>query len=546
MVLLMFVVSCTGDEGPPGPAGPAGQQGPAGPQGGGAGAQPTATPAPTATPPPEPAGRYGGTLLVMHPADPPSFDTVSISSSSVAVPVSPTYNQIVQYDPLDGEQVIGDLAQSWELSGDGRTYTFKFHKGIVWHDGRTFTAADAKAGLELSMEGASLRGRALAGIEKIEATDTETLQITLESPFSLVHALAWGTVLIPAKHAVDQGVDLKTAIVGTGPFKLEKYTRGSSIEYTKNPDYFISGRPYLDGLTTLIVKDEAARLAAMQTGRVHLTSNITGFSKLQVDQLLRSNPEINTGPFAWNCSWRVALNTAVAPWDNIKVRQAVNLAIDRQGAINALGQGVGIPSVAPLYGSFALPLDELVTLPGYRQPKDDDIAEAKRLLSEAGFPNGIDDTYTMRADFPPQPKWGEIVQAQLAKAGIRLNVDGVDSGEFVKRLYREVTYGIAGDSGCQLFPHPGGLRPQLGDGSGLWGKADPVLLDIFKDIESSLDPAVQQQLAFDFQRTWLERLPSVFAFGTETFLAWAPQVQNYKPGVGLYGNLRRQDVWLAR
>ena len=486
--------------------------------------------------------------MIAHPAEPPSFDLANVVTISVSSVAAPAYDNLTTPDPARSTEIIGQLAKSWDISQDGTVYTFHLNDGIAWHDGRPFTAQDAVNGLEVLANGHNFSRTGLSKIVKMEVVDTKTLALTAAHAWTgLVWAVGTELFLLPPKHAIDAGFDLKNEMLGTGPFKFVEYVRGSRVVFTKNEDYYIQGRPFLDGLNFVIIKDESTRLAALRTGRVDIVDALARMSSNRADELRAGNPDLVIEQMEENCAARIAINSQEPPWDDIRVRQAVNLALDREAAKAVVGEGVGTTVIVPLYGQFALPADEMAALPGYRQPKDQDRAEAKRLLADAGYPDGLDAVYTLRADAVGQPDWAEFVQDQMATVGIRLTIDGMESGQFVQRVYSaDPTYGIGGDFGCLLWPHPSGLAAQMNDGSALWGRKDPALLAIYDQLQQAPDTAGAISKAHEFQRLWVDLNPSVFGFGRRPFLAWAPEVRDYVVPAGIFGNLRYQDVWLNR
>ena len=236
--------------------------------------------------------RYGGVLNWYDYADPGRLDIHAEGPLSVQQALAGVYSGLLHYDPDDPTKITGDLAERWTASPDGRTYTFHLRKGVKWHDGQPFSAADVKATFDRvlnpdfkSPRCGSMLKPMVAGVEVL---DTHTVQFHLKfpaAPFLASVASAWCRVV--AKHILEKYGDLQKpeAQIGTGPFKLKKYERGSIIEWEKNKDYFISGLPYLDGVKQFILVGVPTQLAAAKAGRIHVWDTWPPMKKTQADEL---------------------------------------------------------------------------------------------------------------------------------------------------------------------------------------------------------------------------------------------------------------------
>ncbi len=296
-------------------------------------------------------------------------------------------------------------------------------KGIKWHDGKPFTTEDVKYSLERMHDPKAFntiapRGQSLlTAMDTVQVVDEDTVKVTTKYPSaSFLSNLASGWIAIQPKSIMVAKGDMKRDCVGTGPFKLKQFNPNISLELTKNTDYYINGLPYLDGIQFYTIKDGATRFSAFRTKRVMLTHvGSTGLTPQEAEIVERDmadkavvykHDRLSRGTIMFNFHRK--------PWDDVRVRRAVNLAIDRQAAIKIQGAGfLGSIYAAP----WGMPAAEVAKLPGYRQPKDADIAEAKRLLAEAGFPNGFTTTMTSRSGSTYEP-FGVLYKEQLSKIGI--------------------------------------------------------------------------------------------------------------------------------
>lgn len=224
--------------------------------------------------------------------------------------------------------------------------------------------------------------------------------MTLEYPSaSFIHNLGDGRNAVGPKHIYEAKGNSKKDVVGTGPYKFKAFSPGVSWSVVKNPDYFIKGRPYLDGINWYIISDAATRFAALRTHRVQATpfssQGLTPSQTQIIQKEFADRITVDTYPsLVAQAFW---MPVGKAPWNDIRVRRAVELAIDRPNIIKVAAEGVGeIGGYISPTGIWSLPKDEILSRPGYRQPKDADIAEAKRLMAEAGYAQGIRTTTISR------------------------------------------------------------------------------------------------------------------------------------------------------
>jgi peptide/nickel transport system substrate-binding protein len=368
-----------------------------------------------------------GFLTWSTTGDPGRLDVHAESPLVVQQATAGIYSGLLHYDPDDPTKVVGDLAEKWTVSPDGKTYTFQLRKGVKWHDGQPFSSADVKATFDRILNpdfkspkcGASLKPM----VASVEAVDASTVTFQLKfaaAPFLPSVASAW--CRIAAKHVLAKYGDLNApeAQIGTGPFKFKKYERGSLIEWERNPDYFIKGLPYLDGVKQFILVAGPTQLAAAKASKVMMWDAWPPMRKTQADELQRARDDVDIYQAPINTMFVIFLNAAKAPFNNADLRRAVNLAIDRQELVAKALEGAGVPCAIldpKLVGDFALPLDEVAKAPGCRQPKEQDIAEAKKLV-EKHHPGGLDIEIATRAVGNYVDR-SQVVIAQLRKIGIR-------------------------------------------------------------------------------------------------------------------------------
>src|SRR5437773_11615438 len=263
--------------------------------------------------------KAGGVLNVMQREDlPQGFAIHETSTISSVWPAMPCFNNLVLFDPLKKtesmETVIGDLAEKWSWQDNYRNLVFFLRRGVKWHDGQPFTSKDVKFTFDMVREApdapAKLRINPrkdwYANVQNIEAPDPHTVIFHLKKPQpSLLMMLASGYSPVYAAHVPP--AQYRTACVGTGPYKLKEWRKGEFIEYVKNPDYFVKGRPYLDGLKYVVIVERGTRTAALQSGAVDVP--FPGeTSKTQSEQLKKAVPQLVVTPVSENVNNNIIMN----------------------------------------------------------------------------------------------------------------------------------------------------------------------------------------------------------------------------------------------
>ena len=342
--------------------------------------------------------KAGGTVTHTNREDlSQGFAIHETSTISVVWPAMPCFNNLVLFDPLKKTEsmdtIIGELAEKWSWQDNYRNLVFFLRKGVKWHDGQPFTSKDVKYTFDMLREApdapAKLRINPrkdwYANIQNIEAPDPHTVIFHLKRPQpSLLMMLASGYSPVYAAHVPP--ASYRTGCMGTGPFKLKEWRKGEFVEFVKNPDYFVKGRPYLDGLKYIIISERGTRTAALQSGQVDVA--FPGeTSKTVAEQLKKAVPELVVTPYSQNVSDNIIMNVKKPPFDNPKVRLAVSHAIDRRALIRAAHQGgavVGASMPPRPYAFWGLGDKDLLMLPGYGKV-DEEKAKGRKLMAEAGF-----------------------------------------------------------------------------------------------------------------------------------------------------------------
>jgi peptide/nickel transport system substrate-binding protein len=499
--------------------------------------------------------RHGGVLLAVIGADPPSLDPHQESTFANLQLVAPLYSLLLQVDPYAYPKIIGDLATEWKIASDGLTYTFKLRPDVKFHDGSPLTAVDVKATYDKIIfppQGVrSIRKSAYTAVERVEAPDPGTVVFKLKFPSaSLLSNLAspWN-VIYPKKYLDKDPNYFKTNVVGSGPFKFKSYTRGATFEGVRNPAYFVKDRPYLEGYKFFISPETSVRAAAIRSGRAYIefrhlpNSEVDAIKKQLADKVVvQETPMV--GQFG------IAINNTVKPFTDIRVRKALTLAFDRYTGGRVLFPLTGLRDPGALLRpgtEWALPQAELEQFPGFGRDIEKNRAEARRLLAEAGFPNGLKLVLKNRNVKLPYQDFAVFVIQEWRKAGIEAEnrpletaswyADGRDQGNF--EVIVGPTADFMDDPDLFLFRYTTGA-PQN------WGRfSDPGLDDLFARQARTLDPAERRKLVHEFQKIVLDKayyMPGLW--WRRNVVHWA-KVKNYVAPPSHYINQKLQDVWLA-
>ena len=503
--------------------------------------------------------RYGGILNWYVYGDPGRLDIHAESPLSVLQATAGVFSGLLHYDPEDPKKITGDLAERWTASPDGKAYTFYLRKGVKWHDGQPFTTADVKATFDRVLNpnfqsprcGSMLKPMVAA----VEVVDSHTVQFQLKFPAApFVSAVASAWCRIAAKHVLEKYGDLTRpeAQIGTGPFKFKRYERGSVIEWEKNKDYFISGLPYLDGVKQFILTGVPTQLAAAKAGRIVLWDTWPPMKRTEADEVKRARgEEVEVYQAPLNTIFLIYMHTQKPPFNNPDMRRAVNLAIDRQELVAKTLEGAGVPCALLdpiLVGDFALPLEEVNKLPGCRQPKDQDIAEAKRLV-EKHYPNGVDVEAAVRSVGGYIDR-AQLVLSQLRKIGIRGTLKTYESAAgfavygkgdftFISTQDRAMVTADPGDVFALIYTASAGSN---------WGKwSDPKVDELTERGLKEPNREKRKQIYHELQRQILTGAPSAVPVGwVEGWFFRDKRVRNYKASPTVYDHITFMKVWLAQ
>ena len=387
----------------------------------------TATAYPDWIPASSKPSKRGGVLTRASAWDPPVIDPRLTQSVGLYQFAALAGSRLVRYtfpDEAPGPtdmNLKGDLAESWQSSPDHRVWTFKLRQGVKWHNvpplsGREFVAADVKFCFEAyAKEG--VQSFTFQEIEGIETPDKYTVRIHLKTPNVLFpQNVAEPITVLFSREVLEEDGDLKKRFIGTGPYMLKEHTRKVRVVLTRNPDYFDKSRPYLDEYVILSAPDDATRKAAFRTAQADF---IWVPSPSEVDVLRKTNPNVVAQSYHNTLTpFGVAVAQDKPPFNDVRVRRAVSMAIDRQKQLDTLFEGHGIIGWGVPYIYYTDKQPTLAQLGPWWQYRP---AEAKKLLAEAGHPNGFETTLFYYEYFPQMTSQVQLVQQDL-KRNLNINV----------------------------------------------------------------------------------------------------------------------------
>ena len=393
------------------------------------------------------AQKQGGVLRVTHRDSPASMSIHENGTISVVFPMMGLFNNLVMYDQAvaqnSPESIVPDLATSWNWSEDGRRLTFVLRKGVSWHDGRPFTAADVKCTFDLLRDTGpeKLRLNSRKGwyvnVENVTANGEHEVVIDLKAPQpALLSLLASGFSPVYPCHV--SPAQMRQAPIGTGPFKFVEFNKNQGIKVTRNPNYWKPGRPYLDGIEWTIIPNRSTAILAFVAGQFdmffpyELTVPLVGDVKAQMPSAVCEIAPMNVAP-------NILMNP-VPPFDNLDVRRAVAMALDRKDFIDILTHGQGDIGTAmqPLpEGKWGMPEDMRRALPGY----DPDVAgsreKAKAIMTAAGFgPQKPLRIKLSTRNIPTYRDASVILISQIKEIYIEAELELVETANWVPKLIR--------------------------------------------------------------------------------------------------------------
>jgi peptide/nickel transport system substrate-binding protein len=509
--------------------------------------------------------KRGGVFRLRQAVLPVHFDPHQTIAFSTMMPLSYCMSRLVKIKAgsavVPGTQPIeGDLAESW-MQPNETTYVFKLRKGVRWHNkppvnGRELTADDVKYTYErfLTIPGNGNKGL-LEQIDKVDAPDKYTVKFTLKEPFVwFPDALASTATWIVAREAVDKFGDLKKweSVVGTGPWMFERYEASVRMTFVRNPNYFIPGLPYADGIDVTLDPDPASGFANFLAGKYDFGPEYGMVVRRSDLELVKPRkPNLQTRDYIVVFGGYTAMKLDQDPFKDVRVRRAIAIASNWREVLetNAWSQGKGVPNagIPAALTEWAIPIDQLP--PEGRKLYDHDTAGAKRLLADAGHASGFKTAIETTAGYGPD--WMDAVQIELKNlkaAGVDVDLKLKEYGAYISTTiygkFDKMTVGLRGawtDPDSYLYRT---LMP--GQPLNVAPVNDPKITEMIKLQRRTADISKRREIIYDLQRYLSQQAYYLYGPSVSAVAAWEPYVKNFGPNIGHDMGGRLMVAWLDK
>ncbi|MGH0237082.1 ABC transporter substrate-binding protein [Sinorhizobium meliloti] len=432
----------------------------------------------------------------------------------------------------DGK-VVPELAESWSSTDDLKSWTFKLRSGVRFHSGRALEAEDVKATIERIKDKATGSvARANFGIVSgISVVDPLTIKFDLSIPYGgFAELFADRQVRIVPRDKLDT---IAAHPDGTGPFKFDSFRPGQDVKLVKNPDYYTSGEPKLDGIELRIMPEAAARVSAVSTGEVDLVWDIPP----EGTQQLAADPNVTIDTVATSSWDGLIMNNALAPFDNVKVRQAMDAVVDRKAMVEFALFGNGTPTLTMIPPGHPFYNTEIP----FPAP---DVEKAKQLLSEAGFPDGFSTTLYVPSGRPPKERLGVAAREMLATIGIKVDIQTVPWDKFISDIEGKAAFYVDGfysrpavDPSIYPWFHSAGSW-----NSTLWNYKNPEIDALLDKARAAATDEERAKLYKAFQVLAMSNPPSIIPYVVNHANAVRKNVKGFKSSPMMWLDLRQTTI----
>ena len=504
--------------------------------------------------------KSGGTLTYMIPADaPPSFDGHRETTYATVHSAAPFYSTLIRINPEDPSSAtdfVCDLcAQLPKPTGDGKTYTFEIRDGVKFHDGSPLTAADVAASWNAIIhppEGVtSAREAYFVMVDTVDAPGPTTVVFHLKfATDAFLPALADPFAWIYKKEILDRDPRwYEKNILGSGPFKFAGYEVGQSIKGIRNPDYYHQGLPYLDGFTGIFADKQAVRVEAIRGNRAAM--EFRGLPPSARDELVKAlGDKIAVQQGDWNCALVVTPNHKKRPFDDVRVRRALTLAIDQWRGAPALAKIAIVRTVGGIVfpdSPLAATREELQQIAGFWPIIDKSRAEAKRLLKEAGAEGLTFELLNRNVDQPYKYVATWLID-EWSKIGLRVTQRVLPTGPFFEGL-RNATFDVAVDFNCQSVVNPlldvGKFLPRSVYAENYGNYEDQKEIDLYQQMLRETDLTKQRALMREFEKYVLDtKAHMLMTPWYYRIIPYRSYVKGWKISPSHYVNQDLSTVWL--
>jgi peptide/nickel transport system substrate-binding protein len=505
--------------------------------------------------------KQGGILRIYHRDSPGSASIHEGATFSVNVPFMPVFNNLVIYkqDVAQNsmDSIVPDLAESWAWSADNKTLTFKLRQGVKWHDGKPFTSADVKCTFDMLMGKSPQKFRQnprKAWYEQVNDVTTNgdfEVAFNLKRPQpSLLALLASGYTPIYPCHV--SPAEMRTHPIGTGPFKFVEFKANESIKLVRNPDYFKKGLPHLDGIEFTIIPNRSTAILAFIAGKFDMTFP-TEVSIPLLKDVKSQAPNAICEVEPNNVSTNIIVNSSKPPFDNLDIRRALALALDRKAFIQILFEGQGdiggAMEPAPA-GLWSMPKEMMEQIPGYGPDINANREEAKKLMQKAGY--GPDKHLSVKVSTRNIPVYRDpavILIDQLKSIYIDAELDVVETANWFPKVARKDyalglnLTGNAVDDPDQSFYE----NYSCGSERNYTNYCNKDIEKLFDEQSVETDINKRKKLVWEIDKKLQEDVARPIILYARTGTCWQPYVKGITVMVNSsYNGYRYEDVWLDK
>ncbi len=509
----------------------------------------------------DPTPRHGGILTVEHIDSPPSPSIQEEATASVVIPFMPLYNNLVVYDQHQPQNsldtIVPELATAWRWNADHTELTFTLRNGVKWHDGKPFTSADVKctweavSGLEPGKIRKSPRQAWFTNLEKITVNDPLEATFHLKRPqpaFLALLAAGWSPVY-PCHVTFDA---MRTQPIGTGPFRFVEFKRNEVMRLARNPDYWKPGLPYLDGIEYRIIPSRSTRLLAFIAGKFDMTYP-TDVTVSGLRDIRSQAPAAQCSMRPSNVSTNLIINRDAPPFDNLDLRRALALSIDRKSFAAILSEGqdqIGASMLPPPAGIWGMPDAVREAMFAYGPDVTKNREDARAIMRELGY--GPDKRLKVKVftrDIPTFRDPALLMVDQMKEIYIDGELDVVDTTLFYNRVFRkDYTIGV-NQTGSSVDDPDQHFYENYACGSlrNYTNYCNPGLEKEFDRQSMETDPVKRKAIVWEIERKLADDVVRPIFFHSTVGFCWQPTVKNVTVMVNsIYNGWRYEDIWLDR
>jgi peptide/nickel transport system substrate-binding protein len=454
---------------------------------------------------------YGGSITIAQGVEPPGLDPTTATSAAIPrVVYSNILEGLVKIDR--NGKIAPALVRDFKISKDGKEYTFILKKGVKFHDGKPFDAEDVKFTFERLMDPktATAHPEYYKDIDSVQVVDSHTVKIKMKNVNSMfLFNLARPDSIIVNKQAVDR---LKSAPIGTGPFKFVEWVRGDHITLAKFDDYHRKGIPYLDKVTFNFIGDPSAQIASLKAGDIDVIAyDVSPENAL----LLEKDPKFKVLNGYTTTKVILSTNNSRKPFNDVRIRRAMAHAIDRTALIKGAMSGYGVPIGSHMDPGNPYYIDLTPYYP-YNPEK------AKQLLKEAGYADGFEAVIKLPERYVYARRSGEIIADMFSQVGIRLKIELTEWGQWIDRVFKNADYDLTVIGHAEPFDINIYANPKY-----YFRYDSPKFQETLKKAEMEADPKIRKELYIACQKIITEDAVNGFLYVLPSLPTMKKEITNW-------------------